>query len=125
MNFFEEAVSVHMQWKQRLRAIVDGREETLDAASAASDCACELGRWIYGEGAMHHNKPEYQELLQAHAGFHQAAADLMAKVQAGDRAGALKSLNGGDFQTASSRTVVAIGNLRRELETQLNRQPDY
>jgi hypothetical protein len=124
MNFFEEAVSVHLQWKQRLRAIVDGREEPFDAASAASDCACELGRWIYGEGAMHQNKPAYQELLQAHAGFHQAAADLMVKVQAGDHAGALKSLNGGDFQSASSRTVVAIGNLRHELEILLNRHPD-
>ena len=124
MNFFEEAVSVHMQWKQRLRAIVDGREAPLDAESAASDCACELGRWIYGEGAMHRNNPVYQELLQAHAGFHRAAADLMHKVQAGDRAAALKSLNGGDFQTASSRTVLAIGNLRHELEMQANRLPE-
>lgn len=124
MNFFEEAVSVHIQWKQRLRAVVDGREAPLNAESAASDCACELGKWIYGEGAMHRNKPAYQELLQAHAGFHQAAADLMNKVQSGDRAGALKSLNGGDFQTASSRTVVAIGNLRHELEMLSNRHPD-
>lgn len=124
MNFFEEAVSVHMQWKQKLRAVVNGQEEPLDAASAASDCACELGKWIHGEGAIHDGKAAYQELLQAHANFHQAAADLMAKVQADDHANALKSLNGGEFQTASSRTVLAIGNLRHELEIQSNRYAD-
>lgn len=124
MNFFEEAVSVHMQWKQKLRAIVDGREAPFEADSASSDCACELGKWIHGEGAMHKSEPAYQELLQAHANFHQAAADLMAKAQAGDRAGALQSLNGGEFQIASSRTVLAIGNLRHELETQSSRLAD-
>lgn len=124
MNFFEEAVSVHMQWKQKLRAILDGREVSLEADSASSDCNCELGKWIHGEGAMHKSEPAYQELLQAHANFHQAAADLMAKAQAGDRAGALQSLNGGEFQIASSRTVLAIGNLRHELETQSSRLAD-
>lgn len=124
MNFFEEAVSVHMQWKQKLRAVVEGREEPLNAESAAADCACELGKWIHGEGAMHKNEPAYQELLQAHANFHQAAADLMTKALAGDRTGAFQSVNGGEFQNASRRTVLAIGNLRHELETRSDRPTD-
>lgn len=124
MNFFEEAVSVHMQWKQKLRAVIDGRAAPLDVTSAANDCACELGKWIHGEGAIHRDKPAYLELLQAHAVFHRAAADMMANIQEGDRSTAMKSLNGGEFQAASSRTVLAIGNLRHELETASHREAE-
>lgn len=108
MNF-DEAISAHQRWKTRLRLHIDGKStEALDPAQVGKDDQCDLGRWIYGEGArVMGAKAEFQDVKQSHAHFHSVAADVLRKSLAGDKAGAGAALDG-PFFDSSSKVVQAI-----------------
>jgi len=113
MNF-DDAISAHIKWKIRLTQFIEGSAaEKLQSATAGKDNLCELGKWIYGEGAKYKALPHYADLVKKHADFHGHAAEVVKKVEAGDRVGA-KSALGGPFAAASKDTVTAIMNLKKE-----------
>ena len=115
MNF-DDAVAAHIKWKVRLTQFIDGTSaEKLTSATICKDNLCDLGKWIYGEGAQHKGTVPYQDLVKKHANFHVCAGDVVRKVELGDRAGA-KAAMGGAFSHASKETVVAIMKLK-ELAT--------
>lgn len=112
MNF-DDAVAAHVKWKTRLRMFINGGAEKLDSAVVSKDNVCDLGKWIYGEAAQYKNNPSYGTLRTEHANFHRCAADVVKKMEAGDKAGADKLLEAGDFAGASTRTVSAILQMKK------------
>lgn len=113
MNF-DDAILAHIKWKVRLNKFIDGAgSERLESRAVCRDDLCELGKWIYGEGARYESLPQYLELVRTHANFHLCAAEVVSKVDAGDVAGA-KALMGGPVALASRETVTAIMGLKNE-----------
>ena len=113
MNF-DDAIAAHIKWKVRLTQFIDGTStEQLKSDTVCKDNLCDLGKWIYGEGAQFNGKPHYRDLVTKHANFHRCAADVVKKVETSDKAGA-KSLLSGVFANASKETVTAIMELKKE-----------
>lgn len=113
MNF-DDAVAAHIKWKVRLSQFIDGTStEKLDSNTICKDNLCDLGKWIYGEGAKHKAVSGYQSLVSLHAAFHKCAAEVVKKVEAGDKASA-KTMLTGDFLSTSKNTVNAIMQLKKE-----------
>jgi len=111
---FDDAVAVHLKWKDRLALCVDaGSGACPQSATIGEDDLCELGNWIYGEGSRFRALPGYQDLVAAHARFHACAADVVTRVEAGDGAGARAALDGA-FSNASEATVAVILRLKQE-----------
>lgn len=125
MNFFDEAVSVHLQWKFRLQHDLATIGAAVDAAAVGHDGRCDLGAWINGEGACYRHLEEYHALHSAHAAFHRRAA-LLAGLHAGTPPGEAGRcfVDDAELAEASSRTVLAIGALRRAIDRQRARRED-
>ena len=117
ISFFDDAITVHLEWKRRLHDFIKGNKEAPDSDIVRSDKHCELGKWIYSEGLQFSDFPAYQELVKEHAAFHQCAADVIQAVQEKnlDKAETLMVMDG-QFSNASSETVGTIGRLRSEIE---------
>lgn len=114
MNF-DDAVAAHIKWKVRLNQFIDGTSaEKLDSNVVCKDNVCDLGKWIYGEGAKYKSAASYGSLLSQHATFHKCASDVVRKVESGDKASA-KNLLVGNFASASKDTVAAILKLKKEV----------
>lgn len=112
MNF-DDAISAHIKWKVRLGKFIDGTSrETLKSETVCKDNLCDLGKWIYGEGAALNANPHYADLVAKHANFHRCAGDVIKRVEDNDKAGA-KSLLSGHFVVASKETVAAIMELKK------------
>jgi PAS domain S-box-containing protein len=113
MNF-DDAIAIHIKWKARLSRFVEGSStETLHSATICRDDRCELGKWIYAEGARYEALPQYRDLVKKHAAFHVLAGEVAKLVESSDRAGA-KAMLGGVFMAASMETVKAIMELKKE-----------
>lgn len=113
MNF-DDAIAAHIKWKIRLAQFIDGTGgEKLASSAISKDNLCDLGKWIHGDGAKYKQLPHYQDLITKHANFHVCAAEVVKKVELGDKAGA-KSLLGGAFASASKETIAAIMELKKE-----------
>jgi methyl-accepting chemotaxis protein len=113
MNF-DDAIAAHIKWKVRLSQFIDGTStEQLKSDTICRDNLCDLGKWIYGDGAKYKALPHYKDLVSKHANFHRCAGDVVKKVETGDRPGAKASL-AGVFATASKETVAAIMELKKE-----------
>ena len=113
-----DAVAAHMIWKTRLRLFLDGHGEKLEAAAVAMDHACDLGKWIYGDGKRYAHLPAFGELRGAHARFHRAAGDVVSQHAQGNKRSAERMLGaGGAFAEASTETVKAIMKLQKTLES--------
>lgn len=114
MNF-DDAVAAHIKWKIRLSQFIDGTgTEKLDSAVIAKDNMCDLGKWIYGEGAKYKAAAGYKTLQALHANFHKCAAEVVKKVEANDKSSA-KAMLSGAFASASKETVGAIMQLKKEV----------
>lgn len=113
---FDDAIVSHLKWKIHLHNFIDGRRQDFDIAAAAKEEACELGRWLQGEGRRFEGSPTFQELLARHVQFHRTAAEIVNKVVAGDKAGAEELLSTGrEFSSASRDIVAAIMRLEEEV----------
>jgi hypothetical protein len=109
---FDDAIRAHVEWKLRLRMFLDGQGESMTGDVAARDNACELGRWLYGEGRKYATDPSYPELKEAHARFHQVAAEVLIAAERGDKRAAEARLESPDYSKSSSAVVAAIMRMR-------------
>lgn len=114
MNF-AKAVDAHVAWILKLQEAIDGGKK-LDPAEVRKDTLCELGKWIYGEGAAYQDKLAFFDLKAKHTAFHLCAGEVVRKVNAGDLEGALSMVDrGGEFIRISTETINAITSLKKEL----------
>jgi methyl-accepting chemotaxis protein len=105
MNF-DQAISAHVQWKSKLAAYIAKPDHSLHAEIIAKDDQCELGKWIHGEGQKVAKMPDFQKLVADHARFHAAAADVVRKADAGQKASEEVALGAKSSYAAASNSVV-------------------
>lgn len=110
---FHEAIVAHTRWKVRLLQFIQGNGDPLVAADVARDNLCALGKWLYGEGTQYASYATYDEVNKAHAAFHLRAAEVVRRVEGGDRKGAEGMLQSGSpYAEASDAVVLALTKLR-------------
>jgi hypothetical protein len=114
MNF-DDAIAAHVTWKVRLSQFIEGtRTESISSDDVVQDNRCDLGKWIHGEGAAFKAAPHYRDLVSKHAHFHICAAEVVRKVESGDKEGARLALRG--LTDISRETVAAIMELKKDAE---------
>lgn len=113
---FKKAIDAHLQWKERLRSVIDGNSsEQLDVATVACDDRCMLGQWIHGSGgASHGHLGQFSQLREHHAEFHVCAAGVLAEAQAGRVQDAQRQLVG-SYARASEQVKHDLIRLYLEL----------
>ena len=117
-----DAIGSHLEWGERLRALVDGTSnERLDASVVARDDACALGKWIHGRANRQHAQlPEYASLRDSHAQLHACACNVLMVQQQGNPAAAKALLNGalqqasGAFKHATLDFLASAARQRSE-----------
>jgi hypothetical protein len=122
LNFFT-ATKAHQDWKKRLlQCVCEGCRDNLDPERIAKDNLCALGMWLYACKAQNPALSEdaaalFERLMQDHAQFHLAAAEVARMSLAGQREEALAQLQGGEYARISNRVIGTLGELylkRRE-----------
>jgi len=112
---FDEAIKAHGAWKFKLAGYLRNPDGSLKVGDIQVDNKCQLGQWIYGEGAKYSSFPEYQKLRTEHARFHKAAASVVQKADSGQDTSEETALGGkSDFSSASSAVVAAIMEMKRK-----------
>ncbi|MBK9308601.1 MAG: CZB domain-containing protein [Nitrospira sp.] len=111
----DKAVGAHGLWKTKLRQNIAGTL-SLNPADVSVDNRCEFGKWLYGlSGSSAASDPHYKEVLDLHKAFHKAAAEVVTKVQVGDKAGAEASVGlHGEYTAASSRLTAKMVEWKRK-----------
>jgi Chemoreceptor zinc-binding domain len=116
MNF-DEAITTHSMWKNKLKAYLTHPDGSLKPADVQADNKCALGQWIYTEGKRWSANPQYATLVSEHAKFHAAAAAVLRKADSGEAIPEeLATGTKSDFGRASVAVVNAISRLRREVQ---------
>lgn len=122
LNFFS-ATKAHQDWKKRLlQCVCDNCNENLDPDRIAKDNLCALGMWLYESKAQNpvlsaDTNALFTRLLEDHAQFHLAAAEVAKMALEGKSKDALTQLQGGDYARISNRVIATLGELylkRRE-----------
>lgn len=110
---FKTAIDAHMKWKMRLDNYIKGASaEQLDVNVVCRDDQCLLGKWIHDKGGEKFGYSEtFFDMKAHHAHFHRCAAEVLAAAQAGDKAAAVKLLNGGDYVKASERVKMLLARM--------------
>lgn len=113
MNF-DEAISAHVNWKTKLRALCSGQGE-VDAATLGRDDVCVLGKWLNDEGARYSAEAQYRLVKDAHLKFHRVASKVAELAKSGKRAAATAMLDGVEYGQASMAVVKGLGDLRKRV----------
>jgi methyl-accepting chemotaxis protein len=112
MNFLDQAINAHSQWKVKLLTAVNGGEVP-DKAKCCVDNQCDLGKWIYGEGLKAHGtKPEFAVLRETHKKFHSSVGEVVELVSQKKVADAKKNILEGQFNLRSKEVVKALMDLK-------------
>lgn len=112
---FDEAIKAHSAWKLKLSGYLRKPDGSLKVSDIQVDNKCQLGQWIYGDGAKYSSLPEFQKLKTEHARFHKAAANVVMKADSGQDTSEETALGGkSDFSSASSAVVFAIMEMKRK-----------
>jgi methyl-accepting chemotaxis protein len=112
---FDQAITAHVGWKTKLSHYLARPDGSLKAADVAGDHNCDLGKWIYGEGAKFSSLPEFSKLKQEHAHFHQSAAAVIAKADRGEQVSDEVALGGkSQFALSSNAVVTALMDMKHK-----------
>ncbi|HYA61846.1 MAG TPA: cache domain-containing protein [Candidatus Sulfotelmatobacter sp.] len=83
---FARVKAAHRSWRLKLRGFLDGREN-LAAGRLSSHRDCDLGKWLYGDGAgAYHHIPEFQQLQKRHEEMHSKVRRVVELKDAGKAA---------------------------------------
>ena len=120
MNF-SAAIRAHANWRLRLSTCCQtNAKETVDTQTLAKANACDLGKWLYGEGQRYASDPRFGELVNIHTAFHRHAAEIAAMAQSGKRKEAETLINSNDSQFA--KTSVQVVGILMKFRTQYGDQ---
>lgn len=102
----EKAIAAHEAWKQRLTAAIDSGSSTFDAATVATDNACDFGKWLYslGDGDKGAN---FESVRSLHADFHALAGRILGLATGGKKDEAASLMNG-EFSALSGKLVSTL-----------------
>ena len=113
-----DAIGAHGMWKMRLRTAIAAGVGDITSADAGCDDKCAFGKWIHGpsiDAATRAGMP-YQVIRRLHAEFHQAAGQVLARVERGDRKGAT-DLFDGEYSARSEKLVRGLTKWKSELQS--------
>lgn len=112
----DTALAAHSDWKVNLRIAISS-QKTLDASRIASDCQCDFGRWLKGDGRVAHaSSPSFKLCDTSHTEFHRCAGKIAEMINRKDLAGAAEQLEAGTpFSRASQSVALAIRRLKNEI----------
>jgi methyl-accepting chemotaxis protein len=114
---FKDAENAHAKWKMRLVQFVGGQShEDFDETAVSCDDKCDLGKWIHGPAVKYSSLSEYKNLRTSHAEFHKTVGSIVHCVHENDT-DAARRLLGGDFASASKKTIGAIQAMRDKTES--------
>jgi hypothetical protein len=110
----DNAILAHHVWKNKLRAAIASKSQ-LDALAFGKDDCCEIGQWLYGEGAvLYGNKPQFTALVDKHKNFHLEAGKIAVQINAANYAQASRMIDSGTpFATASLGVAQAVSALKQ------------
>ncbi len=115
---FDHAIAAHSAWKSKLANYLKKPDRSLRAADIAAENACELGKWIAGEGKQFARLPEYSTVKSEHARFHKVAANVVERAKAGQHVEEEVALGAkSEFGTVSNAVVRAIVALKSKVGT--------
>lgn len=105
------ALTAHTAWKQRLDQAIDAGIIDPHPSVIAKDNVCVFGRWLYGDeipGAIK-QLPQYEEVREIHAQFHQLTSEIAMLAVVGEKAKAkLRLADGSDYLKLSDRLRTAL-----------------
>jgi hypothetical protein len=108
-------MAAHLIWKIRLTEIVNGAGgKCPDCTAVGRDDLCDFGKWIHGAGSKYKMMAAYDDVVSKHAHFHNCAAEVVRKMEDGDKAGAMTAMDGA-FESASRQLINAVAELRTEV----------
>lgn len=114
---FKDAENAHQKWKMRLVQYIGGKShEDIDEKTVACDDQCELGQWIYGSATKYSALTEYKNLRASHADFHKSVGAIVKCVHE-HKTDEAKLLLGGEFASASKKTINAINAMQAKTES--------
>jgi methyl-accepting chemotaxis protein len=107
------SIAAHENWLTRLETYTAGHScDHLDPSDVASDCKCDLGKWIYSDGEKHLGQyAAFQDLKATHKMFHFKASSIVSLTQAGRKEAAEKEL-AGDIQKMSLKIRKRLEDLK-------------
>lgn len=113
MNF-NQAISLHSAWKQRMVRVLLGKDQRRSAErrGVMDHHRCALGQWIYGEGSQYALDPAFQALEEQHRLCHECA-DRVSNLMGQDCGSLELILLTGQFQTYSLDLMASLEELRR------------
>lgn len=107
-------IAAHVRERARFaRFVQGGRDHGLRDTSFERDDLCELGRWLYGNGAAYQHLAGYWDLARRHAWFHACAADLV-RLREVRRVSNEHLFPASRFGMASAETIAALMALKKE-----------
>ncbi|MFM2418145.1 MAG: hypothetical protein RL385_2868 [Pseudomonadota bacterium] len=113
VSFLDSAIEAHTKWKIRLLTAINGGEVP-DKATTCVDNRCDLGKWIYGEGARTHGQhPDFVALREAHKQFHACIGTVLDLLAAGNKVAAKELIMTGEYGKRSQEVVRVIVALKR------------
>jgi hypothetical protein len=124
--FFLKRVNDHLQYLQKINKTLENErcfQEASNCFKGTPETECNLGRWLYGEGAIEIGTMDNEEidkmfdsLFEPHSLFHQASKEAMEKKQSGDHEGAKKAI--AEMKRLSNLLTSKILKLEETLQQQ-------
>jgi hypothetical protein len=112
---FDAAIEAHVEWKMRLRIMLDaGEAANVQPLEFEAADRCSFGAWLRGEGRRFAEDPVYAALDRFHVEFHRAAAEVIRQAAAGERLQAEATL-AGEYARHSVNLLSALMELRRRV----------
>ena len=113
----DEAIAVHVAWKEKLTRYLNDPDGSLDALEIAADDRCPLGRWLRREGSLLGDSVPYHDVMLRHARFHMAAGALVHRANHGESLSNEISLGSrSEFSMASVELVRALVAFREMVD---------
>ncbi len=109
---FTRVKMAHASWRMKLRGFLDGREN-FQADKLASHRDCELGKWLYADGAEAYGQvPEFQQLENTHKEMHGAVREVVELKHAGKASEAERRFSG--VCTAADEVIALLTRLETQ-----------
>ena len=106
-EFLDHALTAHTEWKNKLIEMIE-HGSAIDKSKATNHDACDLGKWLAGDGREYATTEECVSLYEKHKRFHQAVGSIIDQVKLGRIDDAKASLRSGGFYMTSKETIDAI-----------------
>jgi hypothetical protein len=112
----DSAIRAHAAWKLKLSLYIKNPDGSLDPNVVGRDNHCDLGKWIYGEGARLAADPQFSQLKVAHSQFHRAAGNIIRRADAGENVSADISLSAdSDYGCSSQKVTSLLMSMRKRM----------